>query len=622
MTPVRKGLAIGLGAVLVIIVGLYVLTALRSGTTAPPGTSVQGIDISGMDEQTAATTVQTALEPVARKRLRVTALGQTFVIKPAQAGLGVDAAASVAPAYGRTWNPVDLIGHLFGAVELPAVATVDSQALSDQVQLISDAINVPPVEPVLEVSSDGQPSLTPGTPGRALDEESTSTALVDAVLKPRAPIPATVDKIEPSITPEAAKAAEDFARTAVAAPVTVKADTVTATIPTDAISRALSFTPEGPSLSPVLDGAVLHRSIRKELKPVEVRGRDATFKIRRGKPKVVPSKIGKGVSDEDLATAVAGVLDKPATERSVTVPIGLREPKLTTEQAQALGVKEKLSTFTQYFPYAAYRVQNIGEAARRVNGTLLLPGETFSMNDTIKERTEKNGYTIGFVVGEGGVFDEQLGGGVSTATTTVWTGAFYAGMERVQTVAHSIYISRYKPGLEATVAWGIFDMKFRNDTPNGVFITASITNGSMTVSYWGTKQYDKIEAEFGERTNDVPFQTIYDNTDKCLGQAGVDGFTIVVDRVFYKDGKVVKREPITTRYKPAPEVICGKKPADKPNKPGKPNKGNGASASPSPSPTEPAAAPSPSPTKKPAKKPVPASSAPPVAVEPTTFGTG
>jgi vancomycin resistance protein YoaR len=191
------------------------------------------------------------------------------------------------------------------------------------------------------------------------------------------------------------------------------------------------------------------------------------------------------------------------------------------------------------------------------------------MNDTILERTEANGYTVGFVVGEGGVFDEQLGGGVSTATTTVWTGAFYAGMERVQTVAHSIYISRYKPGLEATVAWGLFDMKFRNDTPNGVFITASTTNGSMTVSFWGTKQYEKIEAEYGKRTNIVPFSTVYDSSDKCLGQGGVDGFTIVVDRVFYKDGKEVKREPITTRYKPAPEVICGKKPGS-PSKPNKP----------------------------------------------------
>jgi vancomycin resistance protein YoaR len=256
----------------------------------------------------------------------------------------------------------------------------------------------------------------------------------------------------------------------------------------------------------------------------------------------------------------------------VTVPVGTREPSLTTEQAKALGVKERLSTFTQNFPYAPYRVQNIGEAARRVNGTLLMPGETFSLNDTIKERTEENGYTEGFVVGAGGVFDEALGGGVSAAATTVWTGAFFAGMERVQTIAHSIYISRYQPGLEATVAWGIFDMKFRNDTPNAVFITAGTTNSSMTVSFWGTKEYDDITAEFGARKSIVPYEKIYDESEDCLGQNGVDGFTITVDRVFYKDGEEVEREPITTRYKPAPDVTCGPKPDKKPGK--NPDKGD------------------------------------------------
>jgi len=106
-------------------------------------------------------------------------------------------------------------------------------------------------------------------------------------------------------------------------------------------------------------------------------------------------------------------------------------------------------------------------------------------------------------------------------------------------------------------------MKFRNDTPNAVFITSSTTPTSMTVSLWGTKEYDEIRAEFGKRTNIVPFKKIYDESETCLGQNGVDGFTITVDRVFYKGGEEVKREPITTRYKPAPDVTCGPKPDKK-----------------------------------------------------------
>ena len=133
-------------------------------------------------------------------------------------------------------------------------------------------------------------------------------------------------------------------------------------------------------------------------------------------------------------------------------------------------------------------------------------------------------------------------------------------MEPKEVKAHSIYISRYQAGLEATVGWGLFDMSFTNTSPYGVFITTKMTNTSMTVSFWSTKVYDEIKAEFGPRTNIKPFATIYDKSEKCLGQDGSEGFDIDVDRVFYNDGVEAKRETISTAYRPAPKVICGKKP--------------------------------------------------------------
>lgn len=562
MTVAHKRLLVAVGAAVALLLIGYLLLVVSSGSTARPGTTVQGIDISGMTQAEAAAAVEAGLGPIAEKRLRVRALDQTIGLRPEAAGLALDAEASVAPAYGRTWNPFSLVGGLFGSSALPAVAKVDEPLLAAQVGLIADAVDESPVEPRVSVEK-GTGVVTPGVDGRALDREATAAAMRQAFLLPRAPVEAVVVTVEPSITPEATAEAQALVDDATSAPVTVTAGTVTAVIPPRAVGRALGFDTVNGQLVPTLDGAVLHRSIAEELSPIEVEGRDATFRIKNGKPRVVKSKVGTGVSDDELAAAVQGVLALPAAERSVTVPVGTRQPALTTEQAKALGVKERLSSFTQSYPYAAYRSQNLGEAAKRINGTLLLPGETFSLNDTIKERTRENGYTEGYVVGVGGVFDEALGGGVSASATTAWTAAFYAGMERVQTIAHSIYISRYTAGLEATVAWGIFDMKFRNDTPNAVFITSSTTPTSMTVSLWGTKEYDEIRAEFGKRTNIVPFKKIYDESETCLGQNGVDGFTITVDRVFYKGGEEVKREPITTRYKPAPDVTCGPKPDKK-----------------------------------------------------------
>jgi vancomycin resistance protein YoaR len=335
---------------------------------------------------------------------------------------------------------------------------------------------------------------------------------------------------------------------------------VTATIPAAALGAALTFTADQGALVPALKGDVLRAAVAPALASVETPGHDASFRIVGGKPVVVPAKVGKGVNADLLATDVLAALTSGST-RSIDAQIGTIDPKLTTERAKALGVVEKMSSFTQHFPYAAYRVQNIGQAARSINGTLLLPGETFSLNKTLGERTVANGYTKGFVVGPGGVFKEDLGGGVSTSATTTWTAAFYAGLQRVFTQAHSIWISRYRAGLEATVAWGSFDMSFKNDTPHAVLITTIMKNTSITVTMWGTKVYD-IKAVSGPRYNVVPAgKTQYDPSPTCHAQSGVEGFSIDVYRVFLKGGKEVKREKITTRYRPSPTVLCKADPA-------------------------------------------------------------
>lgn len=592
------------GAVAALAV-VYVALIVLSGGGVRQGTVVNGVSIGGMSTAEAVATLDGTLGKLSRRPIKVEAVGKEFVVKPIDSGLSFDAEATVASATGRTFNPFAMIGDLLGQSEIDPVIVVDEPALSSQISGISLAIDRPATEPSITIK-DRTAKLKAGKNGRALDVEATSVQLVDALLKEREPIAASVVKVPPLVSQDSAEESAALARAAMANPITVTAGSASAKLRPKAIARSLSFTVVGDQLAPQIDGLVLQRALDGKLAGAEVAGRDASFKIVQGKPVVVPSVVGRGVSDTELAAAVVDVLGDESPERTVNVTMAVRDPAVTTEQARALGVTEQLSTFTQKFPYAAYRVQNIGQAARNVNGTLLLPGETFSMNETMKERTEKNGYTVGFVVGSGGVFAEDLGGGVSAATTTVWTGAFFAGLERVSTQAHSIYISRYQPGLEATVAWGLFDMKFKNDTPNAVFITTSMTNTSMTVTFWGTKVYDEIKAEFGPKQNIVPFTTIFDKSDTCLGQSGMDGFTIAVDRVFMLDGEEVKRETITTNYRPAPKVKCGKKP-----KPGaEQGMPGGDTLMPAPT-TQPdaapdvAATPAPTPTAQSTKKPKP-----------------
>ncbi len=585
---------------------VYVVLLVLSGGGVRQGTVVRGVSIGGMSSADAVATLDATLGKLSRKPIKVEAVGKEFVVKPKDAGISLDAEATVASATGRTFNPFVMVADLLGQSEIEPVVVVDERALLSQISGMSLAIDRPATEPSITIKN-RTAKLKEGKNGRALDVEATSAQLVDALLKERVPIAGPVVKVPPQVSQASAEESAALARSAMANPITVTAGAASAKLKPKAIARSLSFTVVGDQLTPQVDGLVLQRALDGKLAGAEVAGRDASFKIVEGKPVVVPSVVGKGVSDTELAAAVVDVLGNEPPDRTVSVTMAVREPAITTEQARTLGVTEQLSTFTQKFPYAAYRVQNIGQAARNVNGTLLLPGETFSMNDAMKERTEKNGYTVGFVVGAGGVFAEDLGGGVSAATTTVWTGAFFAGLERVATTAHSIYISRYQPGLEATVAWGLFDMKFKNDTPNGVFITTAMTDTSMTVTFWGTKVYDEIKAEFGPKENIVPFTTIFDKSDTCLGQSGMDGFTIDVDRVFMLDGKEAKRETITTNYRPAPKVKCGKKP-----KPGQEQGAQGGAIVPSETPpgqtdAAPAVVATPKPTPTPTPTPTPQS---------------
>jgi vancomycin resistance protein YoaR len=554
----RKLILIAL-AVIAIVIALYVAAVLVTGGGVRAGTTVNGVNIGGLSREEAIATLDDSVGKVAAKPLRVKAGEQQLQVDPIEAGLTFDAAATVEKASGRTLNPFTMIGSLAGTHALDPVIAVDSTKLNSQVAQLADTVDVPAIEPTVTVTRKGT-KVEEGKPGLALDQPAMAEQLTNAFMLPRKPLTAAIVTAEPNISKAAVQEAVDVARTAVSAPVRVDAAGTIASIRPGAIAQALNFTAEGDRFVPSLDGAVLHQAIGRQLTGVETTGRNATFTIVKGKPVVVPSVVGNGVSDEELSSKVLTVIGNPEPDRTVAVTMGVREPELTTAQAETLGVTERISTFTQKFPYAAYRVQNIGQAAERVNGTLLLPGETFSLNDTIKERTEKNGYTVGFLIGPGGVFAEDLGGGVSASATTVWTGAFFAGMEPEEVKAHSIYISRYQAGLEATVGWGLFDMSFTNTSPYGVFITTKMTNTSMSVSFWSTKVYDEIKAEFGPRTNIKPFATIYDKSEKCLGQDGSEGFDINVDRVFYKDGVEAKRETISTAYRPAPKVICGKKP--------------------------------------------------------------
>ncbi|GAA2930506.1 hypothetical protein GCM10011428_54890 [Streptomyces violaceus] len=177
------------------------------------------------------------------------------------------------------------------------------------------------------------------------------------------------------------------------------------------------------------------------------------------------------------------------------------------------------------------------------------------INRTVGERTEANGFVEGIIILDD-KFTKASGGGVSAVATTMYNALFFAGVKPVEHGAHSFYIERYPEGREATVAWGSLDLRFTNDSGKAIYIQAESTDTSVTVSFLGTREYDEIKSVRGPRTEvKKPSKKVSDDKE-CVPQTPLEGFDVTVERVFYRDGREVKREPYRTHYTPRDEIVC------------------------------------------------------------------
>jgi vancomycin resistance protein YoaR len=570
LVAVLIGLMVGVGV-------LYGILVVISGGGVPRGTSVFGVDVGGLTPGAARAKLDHAVAERGGRTISVHVADETIHLRPTDAGLSIDSAKTIATAGDRTYNPVTLVQRLVGHQELTPVLRVDSAAMADYLDGVAAQVNAPAKEGGIRFDVASAIAVTPAN-GTLLDRVDAQQNLETAFLRGDTTVDLPLKTVAPTIgTAEVQRALKAFAEPAVAGPVTLLVGPRTVVVQPSTFTPFLSMKPDANGhLQPVIDADGLRQKLAPQVGGVLIEPRDAQIVLADGKPKIIPSVDGRTLDAQELSAGLLTALPHPAG-RSAIVHLANVPATFSTADANALGIKEVISTFTQHFPYAPYRVQNIGQAAKYINGTLLKPGDTFSMNQTVKERTVANGYTVGTVIAQGR-FREELGGGVSTITTAMWHTAFYAGLQRVEQRAHSFYISRYLPGLEATVAYGSLDLKFRNDdATTGVLIATKVTNDNVTITMWGTKRYD-VTAIFGPETNQRAYDTIYDPGAGCVPQDGVNGFAITVIRVFHDlNGNVVKREPLKTHYNPAAHIICGPKPGAKP----KPSKSSSPSSSPS-----------------------------------------
>lgn len=555
--------------VVVLVLGLallagggYAAAYAGAGDNVPRGTTVAGVDIGGRSAGAAVADLVDELGPRASESIEVVVDGESLSLDPATAGLGVDFQATVRQAGGgRSWDPARLWDYYTGGDDLDPVVVVDEAALRAAVADLDEQVGSTPRDGRVRFVG-GAVKVRDPRVGAGLDIESAVAAVRDAYLRDEAVEVSLVDRAPEIGEAEISAALDEFVNPALSGPVTLKFGRSRVTLDPRDYADALALEPVDGALEPSVDEDVIVALVEEATVGGDGAPVDATVTLVDGTPKVVRSKPGLSFEPADVTAAFLDLVVRPAGERSADVEGTVQPAEFTTRDARQLKIKEQVSEFTTNFPYAEYRNVNLGRAAEIIDGTVLKPGEVFSMNDIVGERTRENGFTEGFIISNG-IFKEDLGGGVSQMATTLFNAMFFAGLEDVEHRPHSFYIDRYPVGREATVVFGALDLAFRNDTEYGVLVNAELTpsspssQGALTVRMFSTPVWD-IESVTGDRYNLTSPKTRTLTTPDCYPNRGYGGFTIDVTRIFREvgDDEVVRRENFNTVYTPSDTVVC------------------------------------------------------------------
>ena len=316
----------------------------------------------------------------------------------------------------------------------------------------------------------------------------------------------------------------------------------------------------GPAALPVpvvLDLEACARTLLALKEELDLPASDAFIDITAGR--VVPEKVGRRLQ----VYATAARLEQTArTEASeVDLAVVTVEPRVRSSKLGGIDFGDVLGYFET--PYSQmhkdrHRTYNLALAARSLSGRVLMPGEVFSFNEVVGERSEANGYRVAPVIAAGQLVD-GMGGGTCQIAGTLHAAAFFAGLEVVEREPHSRPASYIRVGLDATVSYPNIDLEIRNPFSHPVVIGMSVAEGKVRGEIRGpqrelTVTYIRSILE----STPPPTQTVEDDTmprgAKVVEQRGVPGFKVRRLRIIQK-GPMQWRESSEDRYPPTAHVV-------------------------------------------------------------------
>lgn len=547
--------AILVAAVFGLFALVYFIDLAMSSGDVPRGVTVAGVPVGGISRVTAEQRLREQVEPRLSHPIMLQAGDVEATLDPRRAGLTLDWSATLAQAGKQPLNPWTRLTSLWRTREVGVVTATDRAALSAALQGLLTTTDREPIEGTIHFVGTRPIAVEPRT-GQHLDVAATTDLILARGIRGGAvrapvmtqPVRTTADGIRAAL--------HDIAEPAVSAPVKITGDGQDAVLTPDVIATALRFAPDSRGgLTTTVDNPMIIAALNPQLISTQRPGKNAEILIQGGAPVVLPSVDGRGIDWAASLLPLLDVLHNPGSQRSLAASYVTLPPTLSTAQANALGVTTQLATFTTG-GFAADSGQNIRRVAEQVNGAILRPGETFSLNGYTGPRNAATGYVDAGIIDHGRP-SRGIGGGISQFATTLYNATYFAGLTDIEHKEHSYYISRYPAAREATVFEGAIDVKFRDDAPTGILIQTAWTSTSVTVTLWGTKHVD-VESITGPRTDFIDQKTETIQGQPCTATQGERGFTVTDTRVI-RDATShaeINRHTRKVTYDPEPQVIC------------------------------------------------------------------
>lgn len=288
---------------------------------------------------------------------------------------------------------------------------------------------------------------------------------------------------------------------------------------------------------------------------------DAQLSTENGGFEVVQGENGIELNVEKSVKKILKYLKSDWDGQNTTIELeaDIKEPECTTEDLAS--ITDVLGTATTYYGSTTGRNKNVETGAEKLNGHILMPGESFSVTDAVVPFTEENGYELAPSYESGKVVD-SYGGGICQVSTTLYNAVLNAELEVLERHNHTMIVTYVDPSKDAAIAEGLMDLRFANNTDYPVYISGYAYGGELTFTIYGheTRDPDRTVEYVSETTGTTTAEGVQlYATDQPVGylsqtQGAMQGLTAVLWKYVTENGETTKEQVNSSTYQATP--VC------------------------------------------------------------------